>query len=627
MKTIITAFCAILLLVALTSTAFATEIPPGPVTGNWYATGNPYNINGNIYVPSNSSLVIHEGVQIYFQGLFSLRVDTNSVLQAGGTETDSILFTAQNQAVGWGLRFIYASDESLIKYCRLQYGHAVGSGSPGYGGAIYCQNSNIEIAYNTIYDNHASNGGGIACVYSNAFIHHNVIDSDTAQMFGGGILAYGLSPIINHNIIRNNYGVISGGISCNSEAEISSNIISGNGGIMGGGIYIGLSSPIISNCLIYNNSYIGIFCLGITNPIISNCTIYNNGIGIQNDQHQSFPIVLNSILFANTVAQIFPDSTPNISVSYSDIEGGYQGTGNINQAPLFTPGPEGNFYLSQIAAGQTQQSSCVNTGNPGASVPLGTTRTDGVQDAGVVDIGYHYHGLIPSSPVTVNLTPIVTPIQIPSTGGSFSFEATLHNNASSALTFSVWIVIQLPSISWYGPVLGPISLALTGGSTLIRLRNQFISANAPAGAYVYECRVGVYPDSIWDTDAFAFIKLGAGLWGQGSGEWLNTGDPFPGEENDGGRTPALQPEAFMVDVTPNPFNPSTAISYELQASSHVSLRVYDTAGKLVETVVDGWREAGAHEVTFDGSNLPSGVYMYRLEAGEYTTSGKMVLLK
>ncbi len=83
----------------------------------------------------------------------------------------------------------------------------------------------------------------------------------------------------------------------------------------------------------------------------------------------------------------------------------------------------------------------------------------------------------------------------------------------------------------------------------------------------------------------------------------------------------------MNSVSPNPFNPSTAISYELRAASYVSLRVYDTAGRLVETLVNGWREAGEHEVTFDGSTLPSGVYLYRLEAGEYSAAGKLILLK
>jgi hypothetical protein len=91
---------------------------------------------------------------------------------------------------------------------------------------------------------------------------------------------------------------------------------------------------------------------------------------------------------------------------------------------------------------------------------------------------------------------------------------------------------------------------------------------------------------------------------------------------------ASQPQKFALhSPVPNPFNPSTAISYELRAASHVSLKVYDTAGRIVTTLVDGWRAAGTHEVTFDGSRLASGIYLAKLEAGENMALQKLVLLK
>jgi hypothetical protein len=65
---------------------------------------------------------------------------------------------------------------------------------------------------------------------------------------------------------------------------------------------------------------------------------------------------------------------------------------------------------------------------------------------------------------------------------------------------------------------------------------------------------------------------------------------------------------------PNPFNPVTAINYDLHTASRVSLKVYDTAGREVRELVNGWREAGSHQTIFDGSDLPSGVYLLRLEA-------------
>ncbi len=78
---------------------------------------------------------------------------------------------------------------------------------------------------------------------------------------------------------------------------------------------------------------------------------------------------------------------------------------------------------------------------------------------------------------------------------------------------------------------------------------------------------------------------------------------------------------------PNPFNPVTAISYQLSAFSFVNLSVYDVQGRQVAKLVNGWRDAGYHEVTFDASDLASGIYLYRIEAGEFTVARKMVLMK
>jgi hypothetical protein len=83
----------------------------------------------------------------------------------------------------------------------------------------------------------------------------------------------------------------------------------------------------------------------------------------------------------------------------------------------------------------------------------------------------------------------------------------------------------------------------------------------------------------------------------------------------------------ILTIHPNPFNPSTAISYELRAASQISLKVYDTAGRLVSTLTNGWQEAGTHAAAFDGSKLPSGLYFVRLQAGEVTAVQKVMLLK
>lgn len=78
---------------------------------------------------------------------------------------------------------------------------------------------------------------------------------------------------------------------------------------------------------------------------------------------------------------------------------------------------------------------------------------------------------------------------------------------------------------------------------------------------------------------------------------------------------------------PNPFNPSTTIAFELPKESYVSLTVYDIIGKAVAQLVDETRPAGRHQVNFDASRLPSGMYIYRIRANEFTTVRKMLLAK
>lgn len=78
---------------------------------------------------------------------------------------------------------------------------------------------------------------------------------------------------------------------------------------------------------------------------------------------------------------------------------------------------------------------------------------------------------------------------------------------------------------------------------------------------------------------------------------------------------------------PNPFNPSTSFEYSLDRSQHVTVQVFDLLGRSVATLVDGVQAANTYRVTFDASNLPSGVYLYQLEAGGQVVTKTMTLLK
>lgn len=92
--------------------------------------------------------------------------------------------------------------------------------------------------------------------------------------------------------------------------------------------------------------------------------------------------------------------------------------------------------------------------------------------------------------------------------------------------------------------------------------------------------------------------------------------------------PDNQPSDFrLYPAFPNPFNPTTLLGFQLPVAGRVSLGVFDITGRLVEALVNGWRVAGRHEVIFDGSHLPSGIYLYRLQAGSLSATGKLALVK
>jgi hypothetical protein len=78
---------------------------------------------------------------------------------------------------------------------------------------------------------------------------------------------------------------------------------------------------------------------------------------------------------------------------------------------------------------------------------------------------------------------------------------------------------------------------------------------------------------------------------------------------------------------PNPFNPNTTIRYQIPKSGNVTLKIYDVLGAEVTTLVNEEKVAGKYEVSFNASKLASGVYIYRIQAGDFISSKKMILLK
>jgi hypothetical protein len=106
--------------------------------------------------------------------------------------------------------------------------------------------------------------------------------------------------------------------------------------------------------------------------------------------------------------------------------------------------------------------------------------------------------------------------------------------------------------------------------------------------------------------------------------WVTAGKPTTGVERVGGSVPA---EFVLEQNYPNPFNPTTKLQYSVSKSSHVVLEVFNVVGQSVARLVDENLEAGTYHMTFDASTLSSGVYLYRLKAGDFVQTRKMVFMK
>jgi hypothetical protein len=89
-----------------------------------------------------------------------------------------------------------------------------------------------------------------------------------------------------------------------------------------------------------------------------------------------------------------------------------------------------------------------------------------------------------------------------------------------------------------------------------------------------------------------------------------------------------QPKEYVLSQNyPNPFNPTTTIKYSIPKADIVKLTVYNAIGSKVATVVNEYKQAGNYSVQFNAANLASGIYLYRLESGNYNSAKKFVLLK
>ncbi|MCP4582360.1 MAG: T9SS type A sorting domain-containing protein, partial [candidate division Zixibacteria bacterium] len=193
-------------------------------------------------------------------------------------------------------------------------------------------------------------------------------------------------------------------------------------------------------------------------------------------------------------------------------------------------------------------------------------------------------------------------------GGSFFFTGKLKNNTSEFQTGDVWIMIGLPNGTQYGPIEQWSGIPLNPNETLTYPGiEQNIPGSAEEGFYSYIAYAGVYPNYVIDSSSFVFRITGL-VSSSSNNDW-NVNRWF---DEGSAQLPQV---AKLNSNYPNPFNAQTNISFDLPSNGKVKLEVYNVLGQRVETLKDGYLEAGNHIVEWNAANYSSGVYFYRLRTG------------
>lgn len=310
------------------------------------------------------------------------------------TLSNNVIIGNRSEFYGGGIYLAFNDDEkesvinsNIIVGNRTDYNNGGGICIAPYG--TYEAIPEVAVTSNSIVGNKAKGGGGIWLYpdfneYDRIQIKQNVIVKNEAESGKGGAILFADELTIDvladlkNNLIRDNKAKTYGGaIAIEGEGE---------------------GTFVISHHTITGNR----------------ANWFGDGIAVYDSNQGTFQ-VKDSVLYFNDGDDVY-DGPGTASIIYSDIEEGFSGTGNISDDPLFTSGPLGDYYLSQMATGdpdETMDSSCMDSGSGLASghvMDSLVTRTDEVSDTGTVDMGYHYGvSAFPDPPDPLGVVSILPP--------------------------------------------------------------------------------------------------------------------------------------------------------------------------------------------------------------------------
>jgi hypothetical protein len=550
------------------SAAFATSIS-GDISGVLLSENSPYEVVGDLRVPQGLSLEIEAGCYLDFQGYYHLEVDTNALLRIQGNQSDSVIFTTQDTIVCWeGINFLYGNDGSELNFCiieRAQDPENPGDNPETFYGAVYINNSNIN--------------------FSNCSVRFNKIYPTSDYSKGGGIYCKNSTLTLTDCVIADNlsYEGFGGGIYANSSVLAVNNcqILNNRASFSGSGIFCDNSISVLTGNLISGNkTYYGLggedsgaILIYGGETLIEDNEIVNNlsgesGGGIRLFDHVS--ATLNNNYIADNIAYTVAGGLnvglcPNLILTNNIIAN--------NQTYFDVAGGIAIWRCeNMIFSNNTIYGNSAGTRGGGVAINNDSSTTF------VNNIFYNNYAYEDQQIYSVNsnLTVQYSCIEGGWPGeGNIDADPLFEDAANGDF-----------HLSWGNYPIDDYS------------KSPCIDAGAPWLPYD--------PDS-------TRADMGALYFDQ----WLNDID-----EQD-----QLPRHVRLHQNYPNPFNARTQINYALHRTGQVSVDIYDILGRKVQTLYNGEQAAGEHSLIWKADEVASGVYFYKLTAGDYAETKRMMLVK
>jgi len=249
------AIFTVIIAMMITFSANASNISvSGTITTNTTWSGvDTVKVTGNITINNGVTLTINPGIKVVFQGFYSVNVQGR--LLAVGTASQVIKFTALNQGNGWNRIILNdpsdANDSTKIVYCLLEYGKATGGHPDSDGGCMYVYSFNKVLISHSTFQNNSTGvwGGALYCESSNINILNCSFQNNSATYFGGAMYLRNGNPVLKNNLIQGN--------SCPNAAVQFYN-----------------SDAVLLNNTITNNDGDGLRCESDADPVITNTIIF-----------------------------------------------------------------------------------------------------------------------------------------------------------------------------------------------------------------------------------------------------------------------------------------------------------------------------------------------------------------